>query len=66
MKDFLKKFFDRLRKQHPKELKAFFFSLILALLWTLLFQIYLNYQRRLFLTKTRNSVTFSKASQELR
>lgn len=42
MKPFLKELISRLRRQNKKELKVFFLCIIAALIWAILFQLYLK------------------------
>ena len=54
-KIFLKTLFHRIRAKNPKELKALFVALILALFTTLLFQLYLKKYERQLLTVNSDS-----------
>lgn len=57
MKDFIVSLFDRIRQKNPKELKALFLSVILSLIVTILFQIYMKKKSPPFLTREEQHVT---------
>ena len=54
-KTFLKALLHRIRTKNPKELKALLLSFIVALLTTLLFQLYLKNLEKHFLTLNSDS-----------
>lgn len=65
-KIFLKTLLGRVRAKNPKELKALFGALILALLTTLLFQLYLKKCERQLLTVNSDSDILRKICKGLK
>lgn len=65
-KIFLKTLFTRIRAKNPKELKALFIALILALLTTLLFQLYLKKYERHLLTVNSDSDILRNICKDLK
>ena len=65
-KIFLRLLFARIRTKNPKELKVLFVSLIIALLTTLLFQLYLKKQERELLTAHSDSDILRKICKGLK